>query len=379
MTSQGRDFPGQIQAGGQVSGGPWADATVNMVGDELVVLVNQTEVARLTRPSINDTGQNNVFLIEGADQPLFFQPADPAAFRAAALPPMTTAEKIAAASAPPQDATLVMDGVPEEGPAPESKAAGEEEEASSRPWWLIVVGLALLVVLLIAFCGGDEEAGTNSTTTLLGATTSAPGTTTVTTLSPTTSTVAGATTSAPATTTTTIAGTTTTTTPDTNTTLPEPVFGAGTHVVGDDVEPEVYETGIVEELGGCYWERLSGLSGEIDDINANGNVANHDVVEILEDDAGFGTDCEAWYPLTEIDPLLIEIPEGKWVIGTHINPGTYQAPGGDLCYWERLSGLTGTPEDITANDLPSGQAVVEIADDDVGFNSTDCGEWTPRP
>ncbi|MGH8950377.1 MAG: hypothetical protein ACRDX9_03025, partial [Acidimicrobiia bacterium] len=253
MTSQGSDFQGQIQAGGQESGGPWAEATLTRFGGEVVVVVNEIEVARLTDPAITDTGQNDVFLIEGADQPLFFRPRDPAAFRASVPPPMTTAERIASASAQPQDATLVMDSVPGEEPLPEPGVGGEEEEPSSRPWWLIVVGLVVLVALLIAFCGDGEEAGTSSTTTLLGTATSAPATTTATTLSPTTTAAQGATTTAPAnTTTTTAAATTTTAAPTTTaTTLPEPAFGAGTHVVGEDVQPGVYETGIVEGLRSC--------------------------------------------------------------------------------------------------------------------------------
>jgi hypothetical protein len=355
---------------------PWAEATLTILGDEIVVVVNQTEVARLTSPAITDTGQNDVFLIEGADQPLFFVPRDPAVFRESVVPPMTTAEKIAAASAQPEDATLVMDAVPDGEPAPESGVGAEEAQTSSRPWWLIAAGLGLLVVLLIAFCGGGEETETSSTTTLLGTATSAVDTTTATTLSPTTTTVAESTT-AP-TTSTTAQATTTTAAPTTSLTLPEPAFGAGTHVVGEDVQPGVYETGIVEGLFGCYWERLSGLSGEFEDIIANGNVANHDVVEILDGDAGFDTDCDAWYPLTERIPLLTAIPEGKWVLGSHIISGTYQARGGDSCYWERLSGLSGTIDDVITNDQPSGQAVVEIADDDIAFNSTSCGEWLPR-
>ncbi len=370
MTSQGKDFHGHIQAGGQESEGPWVEATLTMLGGEVGVVVNDTEVARLTGPAITDTGQNDVYLIEGADQPLFFRPRDPAAFRESVIPPMTTAERIATASAQPQDATLVMDSVADGEPAPESGVGAEEEPPPSRPWWLIVAGLGLLVVLLIAFCGDGEEAGTSSTTTLLGTSTSAVGTTTATTLSPTTTTVPASTTTAPA--------TTTTATPTTIVTQPEPAFGAGTHVVGEDVQPGIYETGIVEGLFGCYWERLSGLSGELEDIIANGNVANHDVVEIMDGDAGFGTDCDAWYPLTERAPLLTAIPEGKWVLGSHIISGTYETPGGDSCYWERLSGLSGTIDDVIANDLPSGQAVVEIADDDIAFNSTDCGEWAPR-
>ncbi len=373
MTSQSRDFPGHIQAGGQESAAPWTEATFSMIGDEVVVRVNETEVARLVSPVITDTGQNGVYLVEGADQPLFFRPLDTAGFMAAIALPMTTAEKIAAASAQPQDATMVMDTVPDGDPAP-VPGEGADEPPPSRSWWLIALGVGLVViVLLIAFCGGEEEAGTSSTTTLLGTATTAD-TTTDTTLSPSTTTALETTTSAPTTETT--AQATTTTAAPTTTSLPEPepAFGAGTHVVGDDVEPGVYETGIVGRLG-CDWERLSGLSGEFDDIITNGIVVNHDVVEILEEDAAFSTDCDAWYPLTEIDPLLTGIPEGKWVLGIHIVPGTYEAPGSDSCYWERLSGLSGTSDDIIANDLPTGRAIVEIADDDVAFNSNGCGDW----
>jgi hypothetical protein len=166
--------------------------------------------------------------------------------------------------------------------------------------------------------------------------------------------------------------------PTTTSSLPEAVFGSGTHLVGDDVQPAVYETGQVEGPFGCYWERLSGLSGELDDIIANGNVAGHDVVEIAAEDVAFGTDCDAWYDLTERDPLLTPIPEGKWVLNSHIGPGTYEAPGGDTCYWERLSGLSGTVDDVIANDLPQGRAIVEIASGDVAFNSAGCGDWTPQ-
>lgn len=376
MTAQGKDFPGHIQAGGRETESAWTEATLTTLGGEIIVLVNGTEVARLARPTVTDTGQNDIYLIEGADQPLFFRPRDPAAFREAVMPPMTTAERIAAASARPQDATLVMDRVPDAEPAPDSGAGGGDEPPRSRPWWLIVAAIGLLAVLLIAFCGDGEEAGTSTTSTTLPATsTSAPGTSTATTLS-TTTTVPESTTTV-STTTSTDPATTTTISTTTSLTLPEPVFGSGTHVVGEDVAPGVYETGIVEDDLGCYWERLSGLSGEFEDIIANGNVSNHDVVEIEEGDAGFGTDCEAWYPLTERDPPFAAIPEGKWVLGTHIVPGTYRAPGGETCYWERLSGLSGTIDHVIANDLPSGQAVVEIAGDDLAFNSTDCGEWSP--
>jgi hypothetical protein len=378
MTTPAREFLGHVQAGGEASGAPWAEATFLTVGDEVAILVNQTEVARLTSPTVTDTGANDVFLIEGGDEPLFFRPRDADAFRSAVLLPQTTAERIAAASAAAaaaQDATMVMDTVPE--PEPTPIAEEEAEPPWWRQWWWLVAIAALVLVLLVAFCGGDG-AGTSTTTstTLAGSTTTTPGTSS-TSLSATTTTAPAATTTTntAVTTTTTAPATTTTASSTTSTSLPDPVFGAGTHMVGDDVQPGIYETGIIQGPFGCYWERLSGLSGEIDDIIANGNVAGHDVVEIIDGDVAFGTDCDAWYDLTQREPLLTAIPEGKWVLGTHVAPGTYEAPGGDNCYWERLSGLSGTPEEVIANDLPQGPAIVEIDPGDVAFNSIQCGEW----
>ncbi len=47
-------------------------------------------------------------------------------------------------------------------------------------------------------------------------------------------------------------------------------FGEGTYIVGTDIEPGTYR-----ELGGefCYWSRLSGFGGGIDQIIANANVS----------------------------------------------------------------------------------------------------------
>jgi hypothetical protein len=367
MTSPSREFHGQIQAGGLESAAPWVQATLTMTGNSLRVVVNQAEVALLTDATISDTGQNDIFLIEGADQPLYFRPQDANSFRTAIATPMTTAERIAAASAVSESPTLIMeDGVPQPVPPSDPPPTSSEPTKSTRSWWVIIIVIAVVLLLLIAFCGGGEAPGT-TTTTLEGTTTSS-GDTTSTSAEATTTTAPETTTSAPV---------TTTTAPTTTVSVPEPAFGAGTHVVGEDIQPGVYETGIVDGLFGCYWERLSGLSGEFDDIIANNNVTNHDVVEIMGGDAGFSSDCDAWFPLTPLDTPLTAIPEGKWVVNTHIVPGTYEASGGS-CYWERLSGLSGEFDDIIANDNPTGQAVVEIDGGDVAFNSSGCGEWTSR-
>jgi hypothetical protein len=379
MTIPGRHFEGLLQAGGQESGNPWAQAVFTLIGNEVVLTVNQREVARIPEAAITLTEQSNVYLLEGGDQPLYFQPRDATAFGEAVAPPMSTAERIAAASAP-ADATLVMESSPEPEPVP-VPIDEPPPQPWWRQWWVVIVGaLLLLLILILAFCNDDPETGTTSTTTTIDpvATTSVVGTTSATTV-PATTTIAPATTTtaaltttiAPATTPTTAAPTTTSTPP------PEPAFGAGIHIVGEDVDPGIYETGIVTDLSGCGWGRLAGLSGEPEDLIASGEVANHDVVEIMVDDAAFDTDCDAWFPLTELDPLMTTIPEGKWVLGTHIEPGTYEAPGGNECVWERLSGVSGEPEDIIDTDNPADEAVVEIDPGDFAFNSAGCGEWAP--
>ncbi len=67
--------------------------------------------------------------------------------------------------------------------------------------------------------------------------------------------------------------------------------------------------------------------------------------------------------------------DGIRVVGRDINPGTYTAPGGSRCYWERMGDLTGG--NILANDYATqGQVVVTILSSDAGFTSRDCGTWT---
>lgn len=67
--------------------------------------------------------------------------------------------------------------------------------------------------------------------------------------------------------------------------------------------------------------------------------------------------------------------DGTYLIGTDIQPGTYRTEAAGNCYWERLAGLGGNLEDIIANDLPSGAAIVEIASSDVAFSTQGCGTW----
>ncbi|WP_205324099.1 IgG-binding virulence factor TspB family protein [Glycomyces sp. YM15] len=91
------------------------------------------------------------------------------------------------------------------------------------------------------------------------------------------------------------------------TTSPEPqedpgaasdrVFGDGKWTVGEDIEPGTYSTTVPDDSYGCYWERLSGFSGELDDIIANGitEPGLQTTVTIESSDEGFTSqDCGTW-------------------------------------------------------------------------------------
>ena len=83
-------------------------------------------------------------------------------------------------------------------------------------------------------------------------------------------------------------------------------FGDGTHVVGLDIQPGIYRA-----PGGdtCIWQRLSGLSGEYQDIIASGLLATKPTVEIQATDKAFmATNCGAWLPLggTTVAVLLTQ-------------------------------------------------------------------------
>lgn len=65
---------------------------------------------------------------------------------------------------------------------------------------------------------------------------------------------------------------------------------------------------------------------------------------------------------------------GIYLVGEDIKPGTYRSDGA-RCYWARLSGTSGEFEHIIANDNVEGTAYVTIAESDVAFETSRCGEW----
>lgn len=160
-----------------------------------------------------------------------------------------------------------------------------------------------------------------------------------------------------------------------STTIPIPgSFGSGTKFVGSNgVSPGRYLT---ITAGNCYWERLSGFSGTLDEILANDNApGNHVIVDIKNGDSGFSSSrCGLWFPYTPKPPTTLT--DGVWSVTDEISPGTWSATPSSSCYWARLSGFGGTLDEILANDNVTGSVIVEIQPGDVGFLSSRCGTWS---
>jgi len=154
-------------------------------------------------------------------------------------------------------------------------------------------------------------------------------------------------------------------------------FGDGTWVVGSDIKAGTYRSS--QTGSSCYWQRLSGFSGEFDDIIVNELTEAISVVEISSTDAGFSTErCGTWTEAHSSITSSLSSPfgDGAYVVGLDIGPGTWTSPGGDSCYWARLSGFSGDLKHIEANSLGGSNNILTIKSTDNGFESSNCGTWT---
>lgn len=71
--------------------------------------------------------------------------------------------------------------------------------------------------------------------------------------------------------------------------------GDGVYLVGTDIQPGDYR-GNTDGSGLCYWARLSGTSGDLDDVRANDLPQGPTVVTISSSDVAFETsDCGEWH------------------------------------------------------------------------------------
>jgi hypothetical protein len=151
------------------------------------------------------------------------------------------------------------------------------------------------------------------------------------------------------------------------------LIGAGTHAVGSDIQPGTYRTR--SNRPSCYWERLSGFSGPSADRITNDLIHVSAIVTIKPGDAGFTSDgdCGTW--TTDLSPITSSLTAnfagGTYQVGTDVAAGTWRAPGGDGCYWERLSGYSGESSDPITNDLFDFSQVITLRPTDVGFSPTE--------
>jgi hypothetical protein len=161
--------------------------------------------------------------------------------------------------------------------------------------------------------------------------------------------------------------------PTTATTAPPPGFGDGVHLVGDEVVPGRYAA--TGEL--CSWERLRRPEPGPGDVVAADTSSGQTLVEILATDGAFSSSgCGRWTRFDGGAPLDA-VGQGTFAVGTQMAVGTWRSDGPDLCYWERLSGLTGRLEEIVASAGVAGSVEVQVAPEDVAFSSFGCGTWTP--
>jgi len=152
-------------------------------------------------------------------------------------------------------------------------------------------------------------------------------------------------------------------------------FGPGTKRVGSDIPAGTYRTRSAPS--DCYWERLKGFSGSLNDIIANDFGSGYQVVTIKSTDKGFHSErCGTWSSnLSRVTASMTTFGQGTFIVGTDMVPGTYRSSKGANCYWERLSNFSGQLSGIIANNF-GGKAVVTIKATDKGFHSDRCGTWT---
>ena len=160
-------------------------------------------------------------------------------------------------------------------------------------------------------------------------------------------------------------------------------FSTGTYLVGTDIAAGRYFA--APPTTGCFFERLSGLSGNISDTIANNFLSFKPpqwIVDIKSSDKAFSTDadCGTWNQSQKGGQMTNIVP-GMWLVGSQVSAGLYKANVNAGCYWERLRNFSNSTLDgVIANGFISsaGQQFLEPRAGDAGVDSDDdCGTWTP--
>jgi hypothetical protein len=155
-------------------------------------------------------------------------------------------------------------------------------------------------------------------------------------------------------------------------------FGDGVWTVPGEVQPGTYRNS--DSSAACYWARLSGFGGTLDEIIANEFTYEIDIVTIKSGDVGFESiDCGTW--TTNLTPRTssptASFGGGAFLVNTEVAAGTWRnSDSSEGCYWERLSGFGGNLSDIISNEFSDSIQTVTISSSDTGFSSEDCGTWS---
>lgn len=154
------------------------------------------------------------------------------------------------------------------------------------------------------------------------------------------------------------------------------IKGSGTVKIGSKVKPGVYVSANSNKAG-CYWARLQGFSGSLDDIVASDFGPGQMIVEIMDTDKGFKSSrCGTWKPLKTLKAITTLKTNGTYQVGTQLMPGTWESNGTGTCYWARLSSFSGSSDDVIENEFSTGPQIVTIEEGDAGFKTNRCGTWT---
>jgi hypothetical protein len=154
-------------------------------------------------------------------------------------------------------------------------------------------------------------------------------------------------------------------------------FGEGTYRVGTDIPPGTYRA--TDASDRCYWERIGHTTTSATDVVVNSQfMPGPAVVTISSTDSKFNsTDCRTWTnDLWHVAKRATSFGDGTYIVGIDVQPGKYTSPGGENCYWARVSGFGGTGDELLENRYGDSPAIVTIAATDKGVRSANCDKWT---
>jgi Ca2+-binding RTX toxin-like protein len=154
-------------------------------------------------------------------------------------------------------------------------------------------------------------------------------------------------------------------------------FGGGIWLVTEEVPAGYYRN--TTSSSGCYWARLSGFIGELDDIISNEFTFDRDIVEVTGSEKGLeSSSCGTW--TNDLDPRKApgaKMGGGAYLVNYEVKPGLWRnSNSSDGCYWERTTGFTNGLVQITANNFAYNVQTVRVYPSDFGFTSSGCGTWT---